>query len=235
MNLPAPVVIVGASFSGLACASALAERGVPATIVERKSEPGEKPHTTGILVREAANEIDWLGPLPECIARRVDGVRLYAPNMRHIDLSAPGYYFLATDTPELMRLLARRCEAAGVRIQYGAPFTGATARADRYTLPDGAEASYLVGADGPKSHVAKTLSLGENRHFIFGVEHEYDGVDFDASDRLHCFIDKRLAPGYIGWIVGGVGVTQVGLARRFDTGSAADAKRAMSAFLEKIA
>ncbi|MGJ0453484.1 MAG: NAD(P)/FAD-dependent oxidoreductase [Methylocystis sp.] len=233
--MPAPVVIVGASFSGLACAQALAERGVATTIIERKSEPGEKPHTTGILVREAVDEVDWLGPLPEHITRRVDGVRLYAPDMRCIDLSAPGYYFLATDTPELMRLLARRCQAAGVRIQYGAPFTRATAHANGYALPDGAEACYLVGADGPKSHVAKTLSLGENRHFIFGMEHEYAGVDFDASDRLHCFIDKRLAPGYIGWIIAGVGVTQVGLARRSGVGGIAEAKTAMTAFLKKIA
>jgi flavin-dependent dehydrogenase len=235
LNLPAPVVIVGASFSGLACAQALAERGVAATIIERKSEPGEKPHTTGILVREAVDEADWLGPLPTRITRRIEGVRLYAPNMRSIDLSAPGYYFLATDTPELMRLLARRCQTAGARIQYGAPFSTAMARPEGFALPDGAEASYLVGTDGPKSHVAKTLSLGENRQFIFGVEHEYEGVDFDASDRLHCFIDKRLAPGYIGWIVAGVGVTQVGLARRFGRGSAAEAKSAMAAFLEKVA
>lgn len=229
------VAIVGASFGGLACGQALAERGVAATIVERKSEPGEKPHTTGILVREVIDELDWLGPLPDRVARRIDGVRLYAPNMRSVDLSAPGYYFLATDTPALMRLLARRCEKAGVRIHYGAPFTKATAHANGYALPDGSEACYLVGADGPKSHVAKTLSLGENRQFIFGVEHEYKGADFDASDRLHCFIDKRLAPGYIGWIIAGVGVTQVGLARRFGDGSAAAAKSAMDAFLCKIA
>lgn len=233
--MPAPVVIVGASFSGLACAHALGERGVATTIIERKSEPGEKPHTTGILVREAAHAIDWLGPLPDHVTRRVEGVRLYAPDMRAIDLSAPGYYFLATDTPELMRLLARRCEAAGVRIQYGAPFTSASAHANGYALPDGTDACYLVGTDGPKSHVAKTLSLGENRQFIFGIEHEYEGADFDASERLHCFIDKRLAPGYIGWIIAGVGVTQVGLARRLDAGSPAEAKSAMAAFLEKIA
>ncbi|MEF3367425.1 NAD(P)/FAD-dependent oxidoreductase [Methylocystis sp. 9N] len=235
MSLTAPVAIVGASFGGLACGQALAERGFPATIIERKSEAGEKPHTTGILVREVVDELDWLGPLPERVARRIDGVRLYAPNMRSVDLSAPGYYFLATDTPALMRLLARRCEEAGARIQYGAVFTGGKATANGYALEDGSEACYLVGADGPKSHVAKTLALGENRRFIFGVEHEYESVDFDACDRLHCFIDRRLAPGYIGWLVSGVGVTQVGLARRFGEGSAAAAKSAMEAFLCKIA
>ena len=33
-----------------------------------------------------------------------------------------------------------------------------------------------------------------------------------VGDRLHCFIDPDCAPGYIGWVVPGVGITQVGLA-----------------------
>ncbi|MFO1104392.1 MAG: NAD-binding protein [Methylocystis sp.] len=52
MNLPAPVVIVGASFSGLACAQALAERGVAATIIERKSESGDAAFN--LLMRSSA-------------------------------------------------------------------------------------------------------------------------------------------------------------------------------------
>jgi flavin-dependent dehydrogenase len=35
-----------------------------------------------------------------------------------------------------------------------------------------------------------------------------------AEDRLHCFIDSALAPGYLGWIVPGCGITQIGLATR---------------------
>ena len=37
-----------------------------------------------------------------------------------------------------------------------------------------------------------------------------EGVD----ERLHVFLDSQLAPGYIGWVVPGVGLTQVGLASR---------------------
>lgn len=36
--------------------------------------------------------------MPSAFVRRIEGVRLYAPNMRRVDLSAPG--FLATDTPD---------------------------------------------------------------------------------------------------------------------------------------
>jgi flavin-dependent dehydrogenase len=64
------------------------------------------------------------------------------------------------------------------------------------------------------------------------MEHEYAGEIADA-DKLHCFIDRRLAPGYIGWVVAGVGVVQVGLARRM-RGDRSTVSAAMAAFLEKI-
>jgi flavin-dependent dehydrogenase len=51
---------------------------------------------------------------------------------------------------------------------------------------------------------------------------------------LHCFLDRHIAPGYIGWVVSGVGVVQVGLARRV-RGNQSSADTAMNAFLEKIA
>jgi flavin-dependent dehydrogenase len=59
-------------------------------------------------------------------------------------------------------------------------------------------------------------------------------VEIEDTDKLHCFIDRRLAPGYIGWIVAGVGVVQVGLARRLGRNQLMD-NTVMAAFLEKIA
>ena len=32
------------------------------------------------------------------------------------------------------------------------------------------------------------------------------------ESRLHCFLTREFAPGYIGWVVPGVGITQIGLA-----------------------
>ena len=115
-------VIVGANFAGLACAIALARAGMRVTVLEKRSDAGEKLHTTGIIVKDAIDQVAILDRLPADLVRRVAGVRLYAPNMQYVDLAAPGYYFLTTDTPEVMRWLAARAEGAGARIRYRALF-----------------------------------------------------------------------------------------------------------------
>ena len=84
-------VVVGASFGGLASAHALASAGLRVTVVEKKSEVGEKLHTTGIIVKDAVDQIALLDALPAHLVRRVPGVRLYAPNLKFVDLAAPGY------------------------------------------------------------------------------------------------------------------------------------------------
>lgn len=231
------VTIIGASFAGLACARALAKRGAQVTLIDRKADVGEKLHTTGILVKEAAEQEEILQDMPPYLVRRVDGVRLYSPNLRHIDLAAPGYYFLATDTPNLMRWLANRARSEGVRVVLGTAFQNAMARDDGWNLNGAGRVGttrYLVGADGPSSRVARLLGLGVNRQFLTGVEYEYTAGDIDLDGKLHCFINKHLAPGYIGWVVPGVHHIQVGLARRQGAGGLS-ATQAMTQFLEKIA
>ncbi len=202
------LVVVGASFAGLACAKAGALRGLETLVLERKEEPGARCATTGILVKEAADEID----LPLHLTRKVRGARLHSPSLKSFDLFAPGYYFLATDTPNVLRYLAEETARAGAEIRYGARFAGAT-RANGYIEIDGfnARTRYLAGADGAKSRVAEAFNLGRTRRFLVGLEAEIDGLDIDG-DVLHCFLDSRLAPGYLGWAVPGAGVCQVGLA-----------------------
>jgi flavin-dependent dehydrogenase len=230
-------VVVGASFAGLACAFALARRGARVIVVEKKADPGSKLHTTGIIVKDAIDQIALLDTLPPTLTRRIPGVRLYSPNLRFVDLAAPGYYFLATDTPNVMRWLAQQAADAGAEIRCGCAYTAAGRVHGGLDLAGVGATRFVVGADGPRSLVARQFGLGTSRKHLFGVEYEYPlerAPQFAPDDRLHCFIDRRLAPGYIGWIVAGVSVLQVGLARR--TGSATIAPdAAMNAFLRKIA
>src|SRR3546814_7138819 len=85
-------------------------------VLERKRDPGIRLQTTGIIVSEAA-EGTPLGLMPAALSRRVEGVRLYAPNLRSLSLRSPGDYFLTTDTPNVMRWLADRMRAAGVELR----------------------------------------------------------------------------------------------------------------------
>ncbi|WP_455205115.1 NAD(P)/FAD-dependent oxidoreductase [Kaarinaea lacus] len=207
----ADVVIVGAGFAGLACAQATAERGLSTVVLEKKNEPGAYPHTTGIVVKEAAQLLN----IPASLTKAIHGVRLYSPSLQYLDLHSPGYYFLATDTSNLMRWLAKQALSAGVTIRYNSSFQ--RAREDEkyiYLNQQNLKCRYLVGCDGAYSQTAKIFSLGRNTEFLFGVEAEYVGIEGLDEDYMHVFLDSQLAPGYIAWVVPGVGVTQVGLAVR---------------------
>lgn len=202
------LVIVGASFAGLVAARTAAMRGLRVAVLDAKREAGHRVATTGILVKEAAEEID----VPHDLTRRVHGVRLYAPNLSHIDLFAPGYFFLTTDTPNLMRWLAREAERAGARLLWRARFEGGAWQDGVYRLARlGIAARYVLGADGGRSAVARAFGLGRNTHFLTGLETEYEGLQADPRF-LHCFLDSALAPGYIGWVAPGPAHAQVGLA-----------------------
>ncbi|HUJ08959.1 MAG TPA: NAD(P)/FAD-dependent oxidoreductase [Verrucomicrobiae bacterium] len=203
------VAIVGAGFAGLACARVLASRGISTVLLERKAAPEDNPHTTGILVKEVADEWD----VPEEFTKKLHGVRLYSPSKKFVDLQSPGYYFLATNVPVMMRWLADETTAAGATILPSNPFRGAARVRDKFWL-ESAEITcrFLVGADGVQSEVSRDFNLGTNRTCLIGVEVEYEGVRGVEEDLLHCFLDSRLAPGYIGWVIPGVGITQIGLA-----------------------
>ena len=207
------LVIVGASFAGLVAARRAAERGLSVTVLERKVEPGAHVHTTGILVKEAWEALTAHYDVPGHLVQPVPGVRLYAPNLKHVDLASEGYAFYATATPDFLRWLAGEAEKAGADVRYDTRFDGAE-RAEgglRLTGLD-LEARYILGADGARSRVAEAFGLGANRRFLVGLEVEYRGVQGVDERFLHTFLDSRIAPGYIGWVVPGAGVTQVGLA-----------------------
>ena len=216
------LVIVGASFAGLICARSAALRGLKVIVIESKSDPGARIHTTGIMVKEAAEEIDT----PAKFSRAIHGVRLYAPSLKSIDLRAPGYYFLTTDTAGLIRWLADEARDAGAEIICGRKVEAASREANTIVLPQfDIKARYIVGADGARSTIARLFNLGRNEKFLTGLEIEYQDLAKADPDLLHCFLDTRLARGYLAWVAPAPGFFQVGLATN------ADAKPDLKAFL----
>ena len=110
-------------------------------------------------------------------------------------------------------MLADQARASGVDVALGTGLGDARLEHDRWRCDDGTLARFLVGADGPSSRVAR-IRLGQNRQFLFGIEVEIADATLADAARLHCFVDRRLARGYIGWAFQGVGIVQAGLAIR---------------------
>lgn len=187
-------LIIGAGFAGLQCARSAARRGINTLVIDRKPEIGAKLHTTGILVKEVADQLE----VPRQLTRKIRGVRLYSPNLNSIDLVSPGYHFLATDTAGLLKWMASQAEQAGAAISTRRTLTSIRNQ-DSHLIVNGGEyrTRYLVGADGAKSSTAQLLGLPANHRFLVGVEAEWEGIRGVDPHFLHVFLDSEIAPGYI--------------------------------------
>jgi len=212
------LVIAGGGFAGLVCAQAAAIRGVRTVVTEKNPVPGFRPHTTGLLVKEAADLLD----VPARFVHKIHNIRLYSPALDSLDLHREGYFFLATDTTAVLAWLARAAHQAGAGMRFHTPVRRVCIRQQRVELPEiGLQARYLVGSDGAKSKIARLMGLGVNRHFLVGLEAHFRGIRGLDRDSMHVFIDQALAKGYIAWVLPGVAmagtgecVTQIGLASR---------------------
>jgi flavin-dependent dehydrogenase len=203
------LAIIGGSFSGLACAQSAAMQGLSTIVLERKKSPGRYTQSTGIFVKEIAEKLN----LPKQLTRKITGIRLYSPNMSHVDLHSDNYYFLATDTEKVLDWMARQVKIAGGIVRCGQYVETIAQKNNHYLLMnENLSCSYMVGADGAKSKVAKRFSLGKNKQYLLGAEYEIQGLEKLDDDYLHVFLNSEYAPGYIGWAFKGVSHTRLGIA-----------------------
>ena len=179
------LTVIGAGFAGLACARTAAAEGTKTVVLERKPCPGANIRTTGILVQEAA---DFL-KLPKHLSRKINGVRLYSPKGKWIDLSSPGYSFVATDTPGMMRWLANRAVSAGAELHCSRSVSRFQRAGDHVVLPEvGMQTRFLVGCDGARSNVARAFGLSINRDHLIGAEAGIRGYPGFGSGQAACVL-----------------------------------------------
>ncbi len=212
---PADVAVVGAGLAGLQCARLLGEHGLEVVLLERKADPAERVHTTGIFVRKSLEDFD----LPEsCLGPPLRRVTLYSPARRTLELESRHDEFRVGRMGPLYRELFDRCLAAGVRARRGVRYLGFSRRGERLVLdlaegerPIRVETRLLVGADGADSEVARDLGLDGNTEWLVGLESVHAGVPLRGPPGLHCFLDPELSPGYLAWVVQDGEETHVGV------------------------
>src|SRR5688572_8445873 len=216
------VVIVGAGLAGLQCARLLGRRGFRVLLADQMREVGERVHTTGILVRRTLEDFD----LPEdCLGPAVRHVSLYSPSLRRMDIESPFDEFRIGRMAELYR--RSLCEAVNVGVEWlpASRFTGLEVLNEGVRIAfendcgiRNVESRLVIGADGALSPVGRALVLSRNREWIVGVEDVYERVALTGEPRFHCFLDPRLAPGYLAWVVNDGREAHVGVggyAKRF--------------------
>lgn len=218
------VVIIGAGLAGLQCARLLSQHGAKILLVDRKNDLAKGVHTTGIFVRKTFEDFDFPALT---LGRAVRNVTLYSPRLKPLELASEKDEFRVGKMGALYLSYLQDCITNGVQFAAGTRYVsacelkpGKTAEVNKLrheiasadpdagtliSLEKNGErfevtAKVLIGADGVGSRVAKDLGLDENREWIVGYEEVYRGLPLSGEPRLHCFLDSKLAPGYLAWI-----------------------------------
>jgi digeranylgeranylglycerophospholipid reductase len=199
------LVIVGAGPAGLITALNLIEVGLKPLILEKE------PEIRSTACGEAVG-LQWLNELPfdssPYIAKRVKGAKLIFPgdNFDLIDKECA-----VLNRTEWLLGMAREVGLRGGKIRLSSEVV--TVASDRIKLKNGETVGYdtLIGADGPKSRLAR--HLGMSYDFIVASQYKL-GYDTSGMDHLEFYFDKRFSFGYA-WIFPKEGTINVGLGGDF--------------------
>jgi 2-polyprenyl-6-methoxyphenol hydroxylase-like FAD-dependent oxidoreductase len=214
----AHVVIAGAGPNGLMLACELALAGVRPVVLDRLPGPSAEPKANG-LVGQVIRQLDMRGlyhafggddgpPQPSY------GWAFAGMPLSFLCVEDNPMYALLIAQPRLVRLLEKRARDLGVEMRWGHELTAIDTCADAVTLtvdsgghPYRLDADYIVGADGGRSTVRKSVGIG------------FPGHTSPVVSRLaHVRLpDELLVPGR-GYDIPGYGLIPFG-PNRFDNGT----------------
>ena len=197
------VIIIGAGLAGLQCAKLLSRHGAKILLVDRKNDLTKGVHTTGIFVRKTLEDFDFPAGT---LGKPVKNVTLYSPKLKAINLESEKDEFRVGKMSLLYESFLNECLENGAEFSNGTRYICAETidgqtivKLEKNGKAFEVKTKVLIGADGANSRVAKDLKLDENKEWIVGYEEVFHCSKSSDEPRLHCFLDAKLAPGYLAW------------------------------------
>ncbi len=214
----ADIVISGAGPNGLMLACELALAGVRPVVLDKLPGPGDEPKANG-LVGQVIRQLDMRGLYhafgsDEGPPKPAYGWMFAGVPLSFLGLEDNPMYALLIQQPRLVRLLEKRARDLGVDIRWGHEVTALRADETQVAVTVAVtgreyrlDAGYLVGADGGRSTVRKSVGIGFPGHtspIVSRVAHVH-------------LPDEMLVPGR-GYEIPGFGLLPFGH-NRFDAGT----------------
>lgn len=200
------VIIIGAGPAGTCCAKKLSENGYSVMIYDRRTSVGE-PKRCGEGISEGIEHL--IGKIPErCIAQRIKGVRIYAPNEKYLEavVEQAGYVL---ERKVFDKWLAEEAVRAGSKIQTNTHISDFIKQGDRFVGVKGEffgepfeeRAKIIICATGSKSVLRKkALDIHSPLNCIDScLQYEMSGIDFDKNF-VHVYIGNEIAPRGYCWV-----------------------------------
>jgi digeranylgeranylglycerophospholipid reductase len=200
-------IVIGAGPAGTACAKKIAEAGFSVKVYDKRTEIGS-PKRCGEGLSEASQ--NFVGKIPErCIAQRIKGARLYAPDGRYLDaILTEGGFVLERKVFD--KWLAEEAIKAGAAVQSNTFVSGLLK--DSKGCYNGVKAEFMGNEFEEKARVIVCATGAESplRNQVLGVfskvnlvdscvQYEMTNVDM-VPDLIHIYLSGILAPrGYV-WV-----------------------------------
>lgn len=217
------VTIIGAGLAGLQLARLLARGGASVLLVDARRSVTQSVRTTGIFVRRTIEDFSSLHPF---LGAPIRAIGVHSPAGRTIELTGAGDEFRLGRMKPLYAAMLQQAIAAGVQWLPETTYAGVDQRDDHCEVRfrDGSRVTtrFIAGADGARSRVGRDLQLDQNTRWITGVEDVFPSASGTAP-RFDVWVDPRLAPGYLAWLVDDGEEIHVGVGghpHRFDPATA---------------
>jgi digeranylgeranylglycerophospholipid reductase len=207
MDMPreVDVVVVGSGPAGTQCAKKIAEAGYEVEIYERRTEIGA-PKRCGEGLDESAENL--IGRIPErCIAQKIRGARLYAPNGKYIEIPGKGYIL---ERKVFDKWLSTQAVKAGAHITCGTLINeliveGNVVKGVRGNFdgtPFETRAKVVIAATGAESPLSKQAGINTTVNLkLIDTCYQYEMSGVKSHPQfIHIWMGNEIAPrGYV-WV-----------------------------------